>query len=97
MLEKVSQLAEQAATNMSRRQMLGRVGRAAAAATAVLAGLMPSPAEARSRGFCTQCSYACPDGSGFEISHRGRHCRDEIDGCILVFQETIRCGSEGPG
>jgi hypothetical protein len=96
MLDRFHELAQSAATNMSRRQMFGRIGRAAAAAAAVLAGLLPSQAEARG-GFCTQCGYLCPDGSGFEISHKGRNCRGEIDGCMLVFQETVRCGSEGPG
>ena len=98
MLDKLNHFAEAAATSVSRRQVLGRFGRAAAVAAAALAGLLPSQAEAaRPLGggsFCTQCGYDCPDGSSFGISRKGRHCPKEIDGCILVYQETVRCGSE---
>lgn len=92
MLEKFNDIALTAARNMSRRQMFGRIGRAAAAAAAMLAGLLPSQAEARGGGFCTQCSYACPNGSDFTISHRGRQCKEQRDGCILVWFETVPCG-----
>jgi hypothetical protein len=72
MLDKFSQLAEQAATNVSRRQFLERFGRSAlavaAAAGAVLA--LPVRAQAGRRGCepgwhkCTgRCSRTCcPDG-----------------------------------
>ena len=40
MLEKVSQLAEQAATNVSRRQFLGRFGRGAMVVAAAAGGLL---------------------------------------------------------
>jgi hypothetical protein len=92
MFEKFTDVAEQAATNVSRRQMLGHIGRAAAAAAAVLASLLQSHLEAAGGGFCTQCDYLCPDGSTFGIAKRGRHCHEERDGCILVFSETVPCG-----
>jgi hypothetical protein len=44
MLEKVNQLAEQAATNVSRRQFLGRLGRSAMAVAAASGGLLAVPA-----------------------------------------------------
>ena len=44
MLEKVSQLAEQAATNVSRRQFIGRFGRGAMAVAAAAGGLLALPA-----------------------------------------------------
>ncbi len=47
MLEKVSRIAEQAATNVSRRQFLGRFGRGAAVAAAALGGLLALPAVAQ--------------------------------------------------
>jgi hypothetical protein len=92
MLEKISQLAEQAATNVSRRQMLGRFGRAAAAAAAMLAGLLPSQAEAGRgwQGPCVVCYYLCPDGSSFAISRRSRGCPPKDDGCTLYFKDG--CG-----
>ncbi len=51
MLDKFNQLAEQAATSVSRRQFLGRFGRGAGAAAAACAGLLAcaSPAWAAKR------------------------------------------------
>lgn len=61
MLEKVSQLAEQAATNASRRQFLGRLGRAAAGAAGILGGLLLVPADAhaarRPPRLCSENSF----------------------------------------
>ena len=91
MLEKLGQLAEQAATNVSRRQMFGQIGRAALGAVALLAGLLPSQTEA-ARGLkqCVVCYYLCPDGSYFAVRHRGRGCAGNRDGCELWFAEG--CG-----
>lgn len=47
MLEKVNHLAEQAAINISRRQFFGRLGRAAAASAAALAGFLAASGDAR--------------------------------------------------
>jgi hypothetical protein len=90
MFEKFNQLAQVAATNVSRRQMFGRLGRAAAAAAAVLAGLLPSSAEARRGGQCVVCYYVCPDGSERHIQKRGQGCKRELDGCELYFVDG--CG-----
>lgn len=46
MLEKINQMAEQAATNASRRQFLERFGRGAMAAAAAVGGLLALPAQA---------------------------------------------------
>lgn len=62
MLEKVTQIAEQAATNGSRRQFLGRFGRGAAATAAALGGFLALPTETRAakRGrVCNGGSSAC--------------------------------------
>jgi hypothetical protein len=90
MLEKITQLAEQAATSASRRQMLGRFGRAAAAAAAMLAGLLPSQAHAGKIKQCVNCYYVCPDGSSFSILHQGRGCPGKRDGCKFEYSEN--CG-----
>ena len=47
MLEKVSRLAEQAATNVSRRQFLGRFGRGAMIVAAAAGGALALPGVAR--------------------------------------------------
>ena len=58
MFEKVSQMAEQAATRASRRQFLGRVGRGAMVVAATVGGLLAVPGEAEAaRG-----SRGCPPG-----------------------------------
>ena len=92
MFEKFNHFAEVAATNVSRRQALGRLGRLAAGTVAVLVGLLPSPAEAgrpgKGRGKCIVCYYACPDGSGF--SRSGSGCGQHVHGCDLVWAEN--CG-----
>ncbi len=53
MFEKFSEFAERSATNVSRRQFLGRLGRGALAAAATVGGLLafPDPAEA-ARKYC---------------------------------------------
>lgn len=74
MLEKLNQLAEQAATNVSRRGFLGRIGRGAGAAAAAAAGLVILAGDARAGrkprrvvccyyygGASPQCEYnRCP-------------------------------------
>src|SRR5262245_12818797 len=44
MLDKVNELAEQAATNVSRRELLGRFGRSALAVAAAAGGILALPA-----------------------------------------------------
>jgi hypothetical protein len=52
MLEKLNQIAEQAATSASRRQFLGRLGRGAMAVAAALGGLMTLEADAQVATVC---------------------------------------------
>lgn len=47
MFEQISQLAEQAATNVSRRQFLGALGRGAMVFAAAAAGLLAFPGDAQ--------------------------------------------------
>lgn len=67
MFEKVSQMAEEAATHASRREFLGRLGRAAATAAGVLGGLLLVPMDSHARrdngNPCAPYIKArCPDG-----------------------------------
>ena len=60
MLEKVCEIAEQAATSVSRRQFLGRIGRGAAATAAVLGGLLALPAVSHAGKKVQTCSLDGP-------------------------------------
>jgi hypothetical protein len=81
MLEKVSEMAERTATNVSRRQFLGRFGRTATSAAAVLGGFLAFPGLAaggrKPRVLCNaQSVTAC-------INHYvgdkcGKHSRCEV-------------------
>ena len=59
MLEKFSQIAEQAAKSVSRRDFLGRFGRAAVAAATAAAGLLALPQDASGVPRGTLCSGTC--------------------------------------
>ena len=98
MFEKLNQLAEHTATNASRRQFLGRVGRAAAVAAGVLGGLLLVPRDVRARGRsggpqgpnkCIRCSYICPDLSEIHSERPSNGCPGTVDGCKLYFAQ--RC------
>jgi hypothetical protein len=70
MLKKFNQLAEQAATSVSRRQFFGRFGRGAVAVAAAMGGMLVLPGEAQA----ASCAYPyeptlCPGGGG---GRRGR-------------------------
>ena len=84
MLDKFNQLAEQAATSVSRRQFLGRFGRGAGAAAAACAGLLAcaSPAWAAKRiKVCHELSTLVA-------------CRGEVYGsrsCTAIRGEVGRC------
>ena len=56
MFEKVSQIAEQAATNVSRRQFLGRFGKGAMTSAAAAGGLLAVPTTARAGRNVRMCS-----------------------------------------
>lgn len=101
MFEQISQLAEQAATNVSRRQFLGRLGGAALTATVVLGGFLAFPAGAAAgRKRCTS-DADCRNG---QICDGAGHCIDAPIVCdagsvpecagFLVGQS---CGSFGYG
>ena len=78
MFEKVSRIAERAATGASRRQFLGRIGTGAMAAAAAFAGLLVdvSPAQAGRRGDRkrkrVKCCYYGETGDLKRCKKRGR-------------------------
>jgi len=70
MLEKVSQLAGLAAANVSRRQFLGRFGKAALLAAGALSTFLALPSSATAgRG----PKFACPEGTR-KCKGKGGHC-----------------------
>jgi hypothetical protein len=101
MLEKFVEIAEQAATGVSRRQFLGRLGRGAAAAAAATAGMLAHPGEALARRVKALCCYYRCGGRG---GTTGRYvCRADggacpgLHLCSLRSQKLVsscsRCGS----
>jgi hypothetical protein len=89
MIEEFGWIAEQAATNVSRRGFLGRLGQAAAGTASVLGGLLLLPTESQGRGDgpCVRCYYTCPNGSWFYVE-RGHGCTKKVDGCGLSGKES---------
>jgi hypothetical protein len=59
MFDKLGQFAEQAATNVSRRQFLGGLGRTALAVAAAAGALLALPSEANAVARGTLCSPTC--------------------------------------
>ena len=78
MFEKVSQIAEQAAPNVSRRQFLGRFGRSAAAIAAALGGLLALPQVAhagkRVQGCNGDSTFDCSERSVGNVCGSGGRC-----------------------
>jgi hypothetical protein len=72
MFERVSQFAEQAATNLSRRQMLGRLGQGALALAGVLGAMLVAPTAVQA------------DPGSSEKCCNGLHCAPPRKGCHLV-------------
>lgn len=101
MLEKFSQLAEQAASNVSRRQFLGRFGGAALTASAAVGGFLAFPGGA-SAGRRKCSSHAdCRNG---QICGGDGHCIDAPIVCdassmpeCVGFAVGQACGSFGYG
>ena len=65
MIDKVSDLAERLATNvsLSRRGFFGRLGKGALVAAGVVAGVLAFPKQARAGGSFTTCMHGCCQGS----------------------------------
>ena len=78
MFEKVSQIAEQMVTNVSRRQFLGWLGQGALAAAGLLAGVLAFPRAAQAAGSARCCQYRC---SGLGSHSTVRLCRSDGSPC----------------
>src|SRR5262245_39985352 len=97
MLERFSQLAERTATSVSRRQFLGRFGKAATQAAGVLGCLFLVARDARAGGRnvggqgpkirCVSCSYECPGNPNpVNIQRAAKGCPTTLDGCKLLSE-----------
>ena len=86
MLEKVSQLAEQAATTVSRRQFLGRFGTGALAAAAVLGGVLGSPTNSQAARLRRCGGQICPAGYNYCCSYL-----DHAAGKRVHYCSQTRC------
>jgi len=78
MLDKVSQMAEQVATNVSRREFLGRFGGAALGVAGVLGSLLVAAGTAPAAGnghAKSVCYYLCPDGEVYALA------KNNCNGC----------------
>lgn len=75
MLERFNQLAEQAATSVSRRQFLGRFGKGALMLAGALSATLAFPADAMVGRPCPPGTHRsrCPDGR-FVCCPRGSRC-----------------------
>lgn len=90
MLEKFNEIAQQAATNASRREFLGRLGRGAMAVAAAVGGLLalPDAADAAANQTARCCLGSRQGGAG--------RCRVPSSGCTLVGSCYRRRGSRSP-
>ena len=85
MFERVSQLAEQVATNASRRAFLGRLGRVAAGTAGALGGLLLFPEEAQAaRKYCH--GQICPPSLPYCCKEYDASCR-----CNVWYCSSTRC------
>ena len=90
MFEKLTQAAEQLATNVSRRQFLGRFGGGALALATAVGGLLalPDVAEAAANRTARCCLGSRQGGAG--------RCRVPSSGCTLVGSCYRARGSRSP-
>ncbi len=86
MLEKIGQMAERAATSVSRRQFLGGIGRGAAAVAAAIAGLLALPGSTEAGPPQQSCGW----DSVFECSGRltGDACGNGAGTCRRIRGST---------
>ena len=79
MFEKVGQIAEQAATNVSRREFLGRFGRGALAVAAAAGGILAFPAVGHA-GRRTQRMCSADSFGG---------CQSQVEGAICIADDAF--------
>ena len=89
MFEKVCQIAEQAATNVSRRGFLGRFGKGALMAAGALGAILASPGDASAGRRIKACG---PNTTGSCI---GKNDGDPCECRLRVLGKCKRRGKEG--
>jgi|SRR6516162_6384316 hypothetical protein len=99
MFDKVSQVAEKLATNVSRRAFLGRLGKGALVLAGAMGAILAFPALGQAKGCagtggglpppcydCKQCIYACPDGTSLtHPANKDDVCNGTYKGCLISW------------
>ena len=104
MFDKFNRLAEAAATNVSRRRFLGRLGRGAMALAASLGGLLamsPDAMAARAPRMC-ETDFSFPDCQGMPVGSPcigadGREGKCYAGGEVAPGTKLYYCGCRVPG
>jgi len=95
MFERISQLAERAATRASRREFLGKAASLAGGLAVIVAGLLV-PRTAHAGGGKVTCVYFCSDGSAqYKQVSCGKECPPSFGGkrvaCVLYSASSSGC------
>ncbi len=94
MFEQFSQFAEQAATNVSRRQFLARMGRGAMVVAASAGGLLALPAVSKA----ARRQVLCGTNSGFYcLNHLVGDACQNGGKCVVIKGTTDTCYCRDPG
>jgi hypothetical protein len=91
MFEKFAQAAERAATSVSRREFLGRLGNAAMGAAGAVGAIAFLPGTARASYPCWFCLYTCPGGGTKALNGRKLKCWPTYEGCNLTSERKGEC------
>jgi hypothetical protein len=94
--ERVSSLAERVATDVSRRDFLGRLGHGALVLAGAMGAMLASPGLAPAKGCvggpCRCCCYACSNGMRYRLPPTPQGtCRDTYRGCPFVLPSVCGC------
>jgi hypothetical protein len=85
MFDKVSQVAEKLATNVSRRAFLGRLGQGALVVAGAMGAMVAFPGLGQAKGCsgpCPCCCYYCPGGVVLTTKiGSGKNCAPTHVGC----------------
>jgi hypothetical protein len=87
MFDKVSQVAEKLATNVSRRAFLGRLGQGALVLAGAMGAMLAFPGLGQAKGClngpCPCCCYDCGNGTVYQTRKYGggSGCADQYKGC----------------
>ena len=92
MFERFAQAAERAAMSASRREFLGRLGKAAMGAAGVVGTVLLMPGNAQAHpNECKICYYTCASGLK-KVIYMIKKCPATDDGCPLTSEGKCSCG-----